>query len=563
MSGRIAILPDRVADQIAAGEVVERPASVVKELVENALDAGARHVRIEIEDGGRTLIRISDDGHGMDRSDAKLALSRHATSKIRDAADLIGVATFGFRGEALPAIASVSRFEIETVSAGNGEGGTRLSVVGGKLEAEEDVVRRPGTTVTARGLFFNTPARRKFLRAAASETRAVSEAVTLLALARPDVAFSLSSDGRVLLDVPQATRPIDRIHALWGRELADSLLPVASRRGTVEVTGFAQRPSQAKPAGRKAYVFLRGRPIKDPFLIRAAEAGYRSTIHPGDRPTLFLFLDLPGDAVDVNVHPAKLEVRFRDRYGLEKIVEEAVREALAPLDAAAPIGSSGPAGTAWGGLERDIPEGQPIALFPAEVVSPEERRPVPALLQVFDSYILFQTEDAVAIVDQHSAHERVLYETVMRQLTGDGMPAQRLLLPLTLELTAGELDAVEQHKELLARVGFEVEMFSGRTLVAHTAPNPHPRFEAQRCLQELVADLAGGRFGGWQNRLERFAATFACRAAIKAGHRLDPDEMRELIYRLLTATLPAHDVHGRPTIVQLPADELERRFGRS
>jgi len=562
VTGRIAVLSDRVADQIAAGEVVERPASVVKELVENALDAGARQVRVEIEDGGRTLIRISDDGHGMGRADARLALARHATSKIRDASDLIGVVTFGFRGEALPAIASVSRFEIETAEAGNGEAGTRLSVVGGKVEAEEEVVRRQGTTVTARGLFFNTPARRKFLRAAASESRAVSEVVTLLALARPDVAFSLTSDGRSLLDLPPADRQIDRIHALWGRELADSLLPVGRRRGAVEVTGFAQRPSQAKPAGRKAHVFLRGRPIKDPFLIRAAEAGYRSTIHPGDRPTILLFLDLPGDAVDVNVHPAKLEVRFRDRYGLERMVEEAIREALAPLEAASPIGSA-PAGTPWGGLDRDVPDGQPIALFPGEVVSPEARRPVPALLQVFDSYILFQTDTAVAIVDQHSAHERVLYETVMRQLTGDGLPAQRLLLPITLELTAPELDAVEQYRELLARVGFEVEPFSGRTLVVHTAPNPHPRFDAARCLQELVADLAGGRFGGWQNRLERFAATFACRAAIKAGHRLDPEEMRELIYRLLTATLPAHDVHGRPTIVQLPADELERRFGRS
>ena len=563
MTGRIAVLPDRVADQIAAGEVVERPASVVKELVENALDAGARQIRVEIEDGGRTLIRIADDGQGMGRADARLALSRHATSKIRDAADLIGVRTFGFRGEALPAIASVSRFEIETREAGDGEAGVRLSVVGGKVEAEEEIARRAGTTVTARGLFFNTPARRKFLRAAASETRAVSEAVTLLALARPDVAFALTSDGRVLLDLPAATRPIDRVHALWGRELADSLLPVGLRRGTAEVTGFAQRPSQAKPAGRKAYVFLKGRPIKDPFLIRAAEAGYRSTIHPGDRPTILLFLDLPGDAVDVNVHPAKLEVRFRDRYGIEKLVEEAVREALAPLEAAAPIGAPGSGGSPWGGLAEHVPEGQPIALFPSEVVSPEERRPVPALLQVFDSYILFQTDSAVAIVDQHSAHERVLYERVMRQLTGDGIPAQRLLLPLTLELTSSELDAVEQHRELLARVGFEVELFSGRTLVVHTAPNPHPRFEAARCLQELVADLAGGRFGGWQNRLERFAATFACRAAIKAGHRLDPEEMRELIYRLLTATLPAHDVHGRPTIVQLTADELERRFGRS
>jgi DNA mismatch repair protein MutL len=553
----VQVLPAQVADQIAAGEVVERPASVVKELVENALDAGADTVRVELEDGGKTLIRVSDDGQGMDPEDARTALQRHATSKIHAAADLIGVATFGFRGEALPAIASVSRFEIET--SADGVTGTRLRVTGGKVEASEDAVRQRGTTITVRALFFNTPARRKFLRATATETRAAVEALTVLALTRPDVAFTLTSDGRVLLDCPPAERPIDRVRGLWGRELADTLLPVSYREGPLEVNGFAQRPAQARPAGRKGYVFVRGRPIRDPFILRAGEAGYRSTVAPGDRPSLLLYLDLPGDAVDMNVHPAKLEARFRDKFFVEKVVEEAVRAALAPLAAAAPLGRSG---GPWQGLGAALGAGVPMDLFPTGGEGPG-RRLTPPLLQVFDTYILFQTDTSVAIVDQHSAHERVLYEDVMRQLTGDGVPAQRLLLPLTLDFSPPELEAIDAHRELLERVGFEIEPFSGRSIVVHTVPNPHPRFEAARCIQELVADLAGGRFGGWQNRLERFAATYACRAAIKAGNRLDAEEMRELVVRLLTATLPAHDVHGRPSMVQLPKDELERRFGRT
>ena len=562
MSGRIAVLPGPVADQIAAGEVVERPASIVKELVENALDAGARSVRVVIETGGKTLIRVSDDGEGMGRPDAELALARHATSKIQTATDLIGIGTFGFRGEALPAIASVSRFELET--SPDGRAGTRVSVIGGKLETVEDTVRQRGTTVVVRGLFFNTPARRKFLRAQATETRAAMEAMTVLALTRPDVAFSLTSDDRVLLDVAPAARPIDRVHALWGRQVADTLVPVKHREGPLEVTGFVQRPAQAKPAGRKGYVFVRGRPIRDPFIVRAAEAGYRSTIAPGDRPSVFLFLDLPGDAVDVNVHPAKLEVRFRDKFFVEKVVEESVRRALAPLEAAVSLAPGHGPGVnlPWAGVAGFEVGGAPD-LFPSDSLTPDTRHLTPSLLQIFDTYLLFQSDSGVTIVDQHSAHERVLYEGVMRQLTGDGAPAQRLLLPLTLEFTASELEAIDQHRELLQRVGYEVEGFSGRTVVVHTAPNPHPRFDATRCLQELVADLAGARFGGWANRLERFAATFACRAAIKAGQRLDPEEARELVTLLLTATLPAHDVHGRPTIVQLPKEELERRFGRA
>lgn len=556
---RVQVLADNVADQIAAGEVVERPASVVKELVENALDAGARAVRVELEDGGKTLIRVSDDGVGMERDDARLALQRHATSKIRTATDLIGVATFGFRGEALPAIASVSRFELET--SGDGEAATRLRVTGGKVDGADDTARQRGTTVTVRGLFYNTPARRKFLRATATETRAAVEALTVLALTRSDVAFSLTSDGRVLLECPPATRLIDRVQALWGVEVADTLLGVSHRAGPLEVTGLVQRPAQARPAGRKGYVFVRGRPIRDPFILRAAEAGYRSTIAPGDRPSLLLFLDLPGDAVDVNVHPAKLEARFRDKFFVEKVVEEAVRAALAPLEAAAPLLGAGGLGLGT----REFPGGisVPLEFFSANALHPSPQPRTPSLIQLFDTYIAFQTDQSIAIVDQHSAHERVLYEDVMRQLSGDGAPAQRLLLPLTLDFAPAELDAIEAHRELIARIGFEIEPFSGRSIVVHTAPNPHPRFEAARCLQELVADLAGGRFGGWQNRLERFAATYACRAAIKAGQTLDAGEMRELVVRLLNATLPAHDVHGRPSMVQLPKEELERRFGRT
>ncbi len=559
MTGRIAVLAPTVADQIAAGEVVERPASVVKELVENALDAGARSIRVELEDGGRALIRVSDDGVGMNRADAQLALHRHATSKIRAASDLIGVGTFGFRGEALPAIASVSRFELQTAT--EEEGGTLLRVAGGRAEQPAEDARQHGTTVTVRGLFFNTPARRKFLRAPATETRAAVEAVTVLALTRPDVAFVLTSEGRVLVDAPVARDPADRVRALWGRNLADTLVPVRYQSGPIAVVGFAQRPADAKPAGRKGYVFVRGRPVKDHFLLRAAEAGYRSTVPAGDRPSLLLYLDLPGDAVDVNVHPAKLEVRFRDRWAVEKVVEEAVREALGELVSASPLAGIGIQDSGFSPWGSEAPSLAP-ELFEGDSLNPESRPLAPQLLQVFDTYVMFQINGGVAIVDQHSAHERVLYEQVMHQLAGDGAPAQRLLLPLTLELTPLELDAADKNREMLRRVGFEIEPFSGRSVVVHTVPNPHPRFDAGRCLQELLSDLAGGRLGSLANRLERFAATYACRAAVKAGQRLEPEEMRELLRRLLAATLPAHDVHGRPAMVHLPKEELERRFGR-
>jgi DNA mismatch repair protein MutL len=565
---RVAILSDAVANQIAAGEVVERPGSVVKELVENAIDAGARHVRVELVQGGKTLIAVSDDGSGMNRQDAVLALDRHATSKIVAASDLVGVRTFGFRGEALPAIASVSRFTLLTSDGGDG---TELSVTGGRLEGVTEGVRQRGTTVTVRALFFNTPARRKFLRSVPSETRAGSEAVATLALAHPAIGFELVVDGDTRLQLPSGQDESARLAGVWGPHLSGTLVPVRYASGPLAVSGFAQRPGDAAPTGRRTQLFVNGRPFRDPFLIRAAEAGYRSAIHPGDRPSLLLHLAVDPAEVDVNVHPAKLEVRFRDRIAVERVTEEAIRHALGQLAAAAPVGEwrpmpAGPGGGAPGG------EAPPDSLFaPLDDGPPgasDTPRPAGAgsfaapVSQLFQSYIVFEGPDSFVIVDQHSAHERVLFEEVMAQLTHGGAASQRLLLPETTELTDEELEALETHRATIEAVGFQVEPFGGRSVVLHAVPAPHPRFDALACFREMVADLARGRFGGWANRLERFAATYACRAAVKAGMPLGEEEMRRLLFRLFETRLSPHDVHGRSTIVQLPREELERRFGR-
>jgi DNA mismatch repair protein MutL len=598
---RIRILPDTIANQIAAGEVVERPASVVKELVENALDAAATRIDVTIRNGGKTEIRVADDGHGMGRDDALLALDRHATSKIGSEDDLRSVRTFGFRGEALPSIASVARLTLETAEAGGV--GTRVRVSAGRVMGADDIARQAGTTVTVGNLFFAVPARAKFLKSAAVETRAIAEVMTALALANLSAGFTLESNGRTLLELPPARDLVTRAAALWGDDFASALVPVAHEAGGIEVAGLVERPDAAVSGPRRVHLFVAGRPFRDRALLAAAERGYRTTVPQGARPSYLLYLAVPAGGVDVNVHPAKAEVRFHDRAAVEDAVEHGVRDALASLESAAtldtrpglrpapasdrrgggvPQGGGGPHG-AGGPLAQAaaaapaVDPGQ-LALFVsmgqrtepvagqgdgAAIEEPEvDRRH--ALWQIHDTYILAETRSGLLIIDQHAAHERILFEALMRDFDAGGRPSQRLLFPITLRLSQAEYAMAEDMRSLLARAGFETEPFGGRTLIIHAAPNPHPWFNAEQCLRGMLAELAEGSelTRAARTQYERLAMTFACKAAIKAGQPLAPQEMLRLFDELFDTELPYHDVHGRPTVVRLSTDELARRFGR-
>jgi DNA mismatch repair protein MutL len=573
MARRIQVLPDTLANQIAAGEVVERPASVVKELVENALDAAAKRVDVVIRNGGKTEIRVSDDGHGMGREDALLALDRHATSKIASEDDLRAVRTFGFRGV-----------------------GTRVRVSAGRIMGAEDCARQRGTTVTVRSLFFNVPARAKFLKSAAVETRAIADVMTGLALAHLSAAFRLESNGRTLLELPAARDLATRAASLWGDGFAGALVPVSHTADGTDVAGLVERPDAAVSGPRRVHLFIAGRPFRDRALVSAAERGYRTTVPEGARPSMLLYLDVGEGAVDVNVHPAKAEVRFARAGAVEDAVETAVREAMATVQSAATLdrrpalpqirtpGGTGTGGERGAGRSRGAEppagdEGQ-LAFFVATAPPgsaeaagtvgdaaeaagvDEERRHV--LWQVHDTYIIAETRSGLLIIDQHSAHERILFEELMRDFDAGGRPSQRLLFPITLRLSPAEYAVVEDTRALLEQAGFEAEPFGGRTVIVHAAPNPHPWFDAERCLREMLAELAEGSelTRAARNQYERLAMTFACKGAIKAGQSLSPQELRELFDDLFATELPYHDVHGRPTIVRLSLDELERRFGR-
>jgi len=632
MPRRIHVLPERLANQIAAGEVVERPASVVKELVENALDAGATRIEIVLRGGGKTEIRVADDGWGMGRDDALLSLDRHATSKIRDPADLARIRTLGFRGEALPSIASVSRLVLET--AERDADGTRVVVSGGQTQGVEGCARRRGTTVAVRSLFFNVPARAKFLRTAAAESRAVSEVVTTLALSHPGIAFSLASNEREVLSLPAVPSLAARVGGIWGGDMADELMPVAHRDGDTALTGLIQRPHSATPGGRRAYLFVNGRPFGEKLLVRAADRGYRTTIPEGVHPSLFLFLEVPDGDVDVNVHPAKAEVRFRDRAAVERLVEEGVRAALSALASTPALGRRDPvegvpsfstsAGATYrraeaglratreappfgeprlpaapgggrvgyGGMPAPLgpqraaqrpPETSQMALFfsgapqaaeEGDGVGAEEggrgepegevQAPPPVMWQVHNTYILAETRTGLILVDQHSAHERVLYEELVRGIERGERASQRLLFPLTLRLSPAEYALVEEVSGILLRAGFEIEPFGGRAVIVHGVPNPHPHFDAERCLREMIAELTEGSdlVDSVRSQGQRIALSFACKGAIKAGQKLSQEEMRELFDRLFATELPYHDIHGRPTVIQLSLKELHNRFGR-
>ena len=559
--------------------MVERPASVVKELVENALDARASEIEVQVEKGGKRRIRVSDDGVGMGREDALLSLDRHATSKISRPEDLRSVRSFGFRGEALPSVAAVSRLTLETRDDEE-EMGTRVRVAGGRITSVEDCARRRGTTVDVESLFYNAPARSKFLRSVSTEARAVSEAVVSLALAHPSVSFRLLSDDRPLLELPRVGDVAERLAAIWGAEVGNGLVALARAQGGMELRGLVQRPDQAEAGMRRAYLYVNGRPFREPALVRAVDRGFRTTVPQGVRPWIFLSLSLPDGAVDVNVHPAKAEVRSRDPAAVEALVEEAVREGLGGEESGATLDRSAPTAVLAlrerPGRERPAYDpGAQMALFlsggplepapqktdrlPSDVTDAER----PRLWQIHRTWILAETREGLLIIDQHSAHERILFERLMRAFGDGGQESQRLLFPLTLRLGQAECRQVEELSGILRRTGFEVEGFGGDTVIVHAVPNPHPWFDAGRCLREMVAELVEGSelVRSARNQHERIAMTFACKGAIKAGQLLSQAEMEELFDALFATELPFHDVHGRPIIVRISSAELERKCG--
>jgi DNA mismatch repair protein MutL len=458
--------------------------------------------------------------------------------------------------------------------------------MGGQIGQTEMIARRRGTTVTVAQLFYNVPARLKFLRSARSEWRSSVESLTALALTQPGIRINVTHDGKSALTLPPVSSIRSRLGAIWGGRYAEDLLDVDDVAGPIHTSGLVQRPADVGTSTRRAFLSINGRAVRDAGIARAVEAAYRSTIVAGVRPSFFLNVTVPADSVDVNVHPAKAEVRFRDRWTIERAVETAVRRALGNFDSAASLGYRG---SSFVFRTADLPPNpgseilrpqtsRDVPLFEhttpdfapsadvletydsVEVAAPAA--PIPSLTQLRRTYIAFEHEDGLVLIDQHSAHERVLYEQFMHTLESGTASAQRLLLPLTLHLGPAEGEAFDANREYLERLGFEVEGFGGHTLIVNTVPNPHPRFDAERCLRETLDALTGDRVAGAAAKHERLAATVACKAAIKAGEELSQSEMRALFAALRDTTLPAHDVHGRSTIVHLTWDEVERRFGR-
>jgi DNA mismatch repair protein MutL len=589
----IRILPDELIDQIAAGEVIERPASVVKELVENSLDAGARRIEIDIERGGIGLIRVRDDGSGMAADEVSLALQRHATSKIGSMDDLQSVATLGFRGEAMPSIASVSRLRLVTRTA-VAEHAVEIQAEGGTRSSLRPAAQVAGTTVEVRDLFFNVPARRRFVRSEATETGHVVRLVERLALSRPEVSFQLRNADRVLLDAPatdDAREPVAaRLQAILGNDFMEQALPFEHVAGAVSVGGWLGLPTASRGAADQQFWFVNGRSVRDRLLMNAVRLGYRDVLFHGRYPAYVLYLTLDPAMVDVNAHPTKLEVRFRDSRQIHDFVLRAIAAALSHTrpGVAEPQpgyawptsgGESAEAGTPapapryephrdpWqlvARLEQGAP--QPYVLdLPAPDAQPHEgaERPLGTpLAQIRGTYILSQTEQGVVLVDMHAGHERVLYEQLKSQYA-NGIASQALLEPLVIDLAAHELEALLEDRAAWERAGFELDALGHTRLALRRVPALLSGAKITQIVREVARDLDNPAAAHHiEDASDRFLATLACRTSVHANRRLSLPEMEALL-RQMEQTLRANQCnHGRPTWVRLSWMEMDRLFLR-
>ena len=578
---RIRRLPTELANQIAAGEVVERPASIVKELVENALDAGATRVVVTVELGGKRLVRVEDDGEGMTPDEAVLALERHATSKIRRLEDLAAITTLGFRGEALPSIASVSHLLLRTRARGASHG-TEIRVSGGVVASTREVGAPEGTTLEVTDLFYNVPARRKFLKSDGAETTQVSRLVTQLALGHPGVGFTLTSGSRRLLQCPPAASLADRLFQLY-KDRSD-LVEVRKAAAGLRVTGFVAAlagPGQGPVRGPQN-IFVNGRAVKDRTIAHAIAHAYSIATIKERSPEVHLFLEVPPDRVDVNVHPTKAEVRFLEPSLVHEVLRRALSEALGegpapeltlagvadgrwqPLAEPPRGGAPAPPAVGQGYAQplRDlVREVRPAAVEAVPVVAD---RPLLPLGQFRDTFIIAIDDDGIAIIDQHVAHERVLFEQVMERLTTGTLERQQLLMPIVIELPPAERQALAAHGPALDRLGFDVEEFGGDSVRIAAVPALVPPAACETAVRALAQDLDGLDQGSAvDDALRRIAATTACHAAVKANDRLTPEKMVYILDELRRTAHSSVCPHGRPVILRLSRREIEKRFERT
>jgi DNA mismatch repair protein MutL len=606
---RIRRLPPELANQIAAGEVVERPASVVKELVENALDAGARRVAVTMEFGGKKLIVVEDDGEGMTREDAELAIERHATSKIRSATDLAAIRTLGFRGEALPSIASVSRFRLRTRRRGD-LSGTEIRVEAGAVTDVRECGAPEGTRVEVAELFFNLPARRKFLKADTAEAAQISRLVTQLALGYPEIGFVLRSGQRLLIEAPPAGSLEERFYQIYGDR--PDLVVVRKEAAGISVRGFVAALAETGPVRGPQHVFVNGRIVRDRTITHAIQQAYSVATIKERSPEVHLFIELPADRVDVNVHPTKAEVRFLDQGLVHEVLRRAVIDALgataAPELVLAPIAPSltpstsplplgfgrtgggqdaaglssttwragspgatqGPAPTgAWPGAVstgsgEGLPgEGLPAAATAANPSVADLIRPMVPLGQLRNTFIIAVDDEGIAIIDQHVAHERILFEQFSEKLTGEALESQRMLTPLVLELSAGEHQTLLGHREALVRFGFEIEDFGGTAVRVEAVPAILDLTRCDEVLRAVASDLDGLAPGaGIDEILRQMAATMACHAAVKANDPLTREKMQYLLDELRRTAHSSVCPHGRPVVLRLTRREIEKNFER-
>jgi len=565
----IRVLPDLLISQIAAGEVVERPASVLKELLENALDAGATEIQVTLDQGGARRVQVDDDGAGLAKEDLPLALARHATSKIRSLDDLQAVATMGFRGEALASIASVARLSIASRTkesshawAIRAEGGT-----------PEPAARASGTTVLVEDLYFNTPARKKFLRTEQTEFGHCEEAFRRVALARPDVAFSLKHNGRVSAHM-RAQTPAERATVLLGREFPEASLPVEARAGTLRLAGLAGAPQAARPRADAQYFFVNGRFVRDRVLSHAVREAYRDLLHGDRQPAYLLFLEIDPRGVDVNVHPAKIEVRFRDSGAIHQFVMHALKRALSPTAAEAPIAyATVSRGAPIRPMQSGLGLAQPAAAYQQFMATAVAGAPLPAteaspplgyaLAQLHGVYILAQNEAGLVLVDMHAAHERIVYEALKSNLDAGKVERQQLLVPAAFRAEALDVAAAEEHRDTLERLGLEMSAAGPNELAVRAAPallaNGDVAGLARDVLREIREHGPGGALSAHRDEL---LAGMACHAAVRANRLLTVPEMNALLREMEATERAGSCNHGRPTWYQLTMADLDRLFLR-